>query len=106
MRTGNLYSNVMSGGRHYCEECCHITLCLCALTTHLTLQMAIWLDPIVDMLLMGGREEEAGNCSYLFYYRSISERLRYKMPRLTVGVILFKATLTSNKSIVQLMMTN
>lgn len=50
-------------------------------------------------------EEEEGICSYLFYYRSISERLGDKTPRLNVGVILSKATL-SNKSIVELMMTN
>lgn len=42
----------------------------------------------------------------MFYYRSILERLGDKMPRLNVGVILSKATLTSNKSIGELMMTN
>lgn len=53
----------------------------------------------------GRKEEEVGNCSYLFY-TSISEKLRDKTPRVNVSVILSKATLTGNKSVVELMMTN
>lgn len=56
-----------------------------------------------------GREGRGGGGKlflFVFYYKTISERLGDKMLGLIVGVTLSKATLTSDKSIVELMMTN
>lgn len=58
-----------------------------------------------EYVIDGRKEEEVGNCFYLFYM-SIFEKFRDKMFRVNVSVIFFKVIFIGNKFVVELMMIN